>query len=261
MTASEKRAALVTQAGGFGGPAATAALADAGWRVLAADPAFAEADARAAFVDRFPQVEICEAAEGAALVDEAWTRAGRIDALVVNVHFPAIHKPLEETTTEMLRDTLEALVVRPAEIVRAAVPKLKAQGGGNVVAINSNRTRLPVPGGAIPDAGRAALEAMIVSWARDLAAGGVTVNAIAPNYFYSEAYYPRARFIDDPDGRAFVERMVPAGRLGAEEEMGELVLFLCDARSRFTTGAVIDFSGGWPVGQTPASPGPADADR
>ena len=38
------------------------------------------------------------------------------------------------------------------------------------------------------------------------------VNAIAPNYLYSEAYFPKAKFIDNPDGRAFIEEVVPAGR-------------------------------------------------
>jgi 3-oxoacyl-[acyl-carrier protein] reductase len=54
-------------------------------------------------------------------------------------------------------------------------------------------------------------------------------------------------FIDDPAGRAFVEASVPAGRLGEPAEVGEVVCFLATTKARFLTGAVIDFSGGWPA--------------
>ena len=67
--------------------------------------------------------------------------------------------------------------------------------------ITSNRTRLPLPGGAIPDAARAGLNALVKSLSLELAPHGIPVNAIAPNYLYSETYFPRARFIDDPAGR------------------------------------------------------------
>jgi len=73
------------------------------------------------------------------------------------------------------------------------------------------------------------------------------VNAIAPNYLYSETYYPRSRFVDDAAGRAYVAQVVPAGRLGKPEEIGELIRYLATMDGTFLTGAVIDFSGGWPV--------------
>lgn len=81
----------------------------------------------------------------------------------------------------------------------------------------------------------------------ELAPHQVPVNAIAPNYLYSETYYPRAVFVDDPRGRAFVEQVVPVGRLARPEEIGELVRYLATTQGSFMTGAIIDFSGGWPA--------------
>ncbi len=80
--------------------------------------------------------------------------------------------------------------------------------------VTSCRTKLPIPGGAIPDAARDAANALMRSLAIELAPFDIAVNAVAPNFLYSEAYYPRAIFIDDPKGRAFVEASVPAKRLG-----------------------------------------------
>ena len=69
---------------------------------------------------------------------------------------------------------------------------------------------------------------------------------MVPNYLYSEAYYPRAKFIDDPEGREQIASIVPMGRLGEPEEAGELVAFLASGRAKFMTGQVINFTGGWP---------------
>src|SRR5512137_856868 len=94
---------------------------------------------------------------------------------------------------------------------------------------------------------RAALNALVRSISLELAPYEVPVNAIAPNYLYSETYYPKAAFVDDPAGREFVRQVVPVGRLARPEEIGELVRYLATARVSFMTGAIIDFSGGWPA--------------
>jgi NAD(P)-dependent dehydrogenase (short-subunit alcohol dehydrogenase family) len=125
---------------------------------------------------------------------------------------------------------------------------LRAQERANIVMITSNRMRLPLPGSAFPDAGRSAANALVRSLAIDLAPDGITVNAVAPNFLYSEAFYPKATFEDTTEGRDHIERNVPANRLAEPWEIGELIHFLATAKSRHLTGAIIDFSGGWPMG-------------
>jgi NAD(P)-dependent dehydrogenase (short-subunit alcohol dehydrogenase family) len=191
--------------------------------------------------------------EPAAIVDAAWSATGGIDVVVAHDAHPAIHGAIEDANVDDLRATLERLVVFPFALARAYVPRLKARPGARVVAITSNRTRLPLRGGAIPDAARAAANALVRSLSLELAPYGVPVNAIAPNYLYSETYFPRAAFVDDAKGRAFIEQVVPVGRLARPEEIGELVRYLATAEGTFMTGAIIDFSGGWPA----APPRPA----
>ena len=174
--------------------------------------------------------------------------AGALDAIVSNDHHPARQLPSETAPLDELRTSLDRLVVDPFALVQAAIPHLKAQPGGTIVMITSNRARLPLPGAAIPDAARAAVNALVRSLAVELAPSGIAINAIAPNFLYSEAYYPRAVFVDDPRGRAYIEANVPAGRLGKPEEIGEVIRFLATSTAPFLTGAIIDFSGGWPVG-------------
>ncbi len=144
------------------------------------------------------------------------------------------------------------MVAFPFALVQAALPVLRRQSQANIVLITSNRTRLPLSGGAFADAARAAANALLRSLAIDCAEHGVVVNAVAPNFLYSEAYYPNAIFLDTQRGRACVRDAVPVGRLAAPEEIGELIAVLASVKSRFLTGAIVDFSGGWPAG--PARP-------
>ncbi len=73
-------------------------------------------------------------------------------------------------------------------------------------------------------------------------------------------YYPRARFVDAPDGREASARVAPFGRPGRPEKVGELIAFLASGKSPFTTGQVIHFAGGWPW-LPPAPPTPRPAPR
>jgi len=242
-----QQVALVTNASDYAGPPAVAALLEAGFRVLAHDDSFVDDIVWEHFFNAHGNVEHVSGESPELLVEAAWAVTGRVDAIVSNDHFPAIHGPTADASLDDLRQTLEKLVVRPFALVMAAIPRMKDQGGGNLVLVTSCRTKLPMNGGAIPDAARDAANALVRSFSIELAPFNIAVNAVAPNFLYSEAYYPRAVFIDGAEGRDYVRSSVPAGRLGRPEEIGELIGFLASTQSRFLTGAVIDFSGGWPA--------------
>jgi 3-oxoacyl-[acyl-carrier protein] reductase len=243
-----QQVAIVTNALAFAGPPAVRALLDAGFLVAVHDTAFEDAGTRAAYGKARPDCLVLPEQDATTLVQAAAQALGRLDVLVSNDAFAPVHGPLESAATPALRDTLDRLVVFPFEVARAAIAHLKRQPKARVVFISSNRNRLPLPGGAIPDIARAGANALIKSLSIELAPLGIPVNAIAPNYLESETYYPRARFVDEPAGRAYIEQTVPAGRLGRADEIGELIRYLATMEGSFLTGAIIDFSGGWPVG-------------
>lgn len=244
---SQRRRALVTQATEFAGPPAVAALCREGFRVIASDVGFADAAAARAFEAAHPGAIASARCDPEPLLAQCWQAFGGLDVLVSNDAYPAIHGPLDSLAPEALTATLQALVERPFRLLQRLVPRLKAQGHGNIVMITSCRTELPMPGGAVPDMARAAANALVRSLAIELAPFGIPVNAIAPNFLYSEAYFPRAKFIDDPAGRAYIGSVVPAGRLGEPAEIGELVRYLATMTGSFHTGSIIKFSGGWPA--------------
>ena len=245
---AEPKTALVTNCTDFAGPPAVDGLRAAGWRVFAHDRSFADDAAWGRFAASRPGLERLAAVDPEAVSAETFDRVERLDAIISNDHWPAKLALAETLPVADLRDNLERLIVDPFVLIGAAIPHLKAQRGGNVVMITSNRTRLPQKGAALPDAARAGQNALVKSFAIELAEHGVALNAIAPNFLYSEAYYPKAVFEQTEAGRNHVRDSVLAGRLGEPEEMSELILFLAGAKSRFMTGAIIDWSGGWPMG-------------
>ena len=185
------------------------------------------------------------------IIESAWAVSNRLDVLVSNDAYRPIHGPVADAEVDSLEATLDRLVVFPFGIAKAAIPRLKNQAKARVVFISSNRNRLPLRGGSIPDIARAAVNALVKSLSIELAPHGIPVNAIAPNYLRSETYYPKSRFVEDPAGRAYIEQTVPAGRLAEPEEIGELIHYLATMQGTFMTGAIIDFSGGWPVAVPP----------
>jgi NAD(P)-dependent dehydrogenase (short-subunit alcohol dehydrogenase family) len=246
-----KPVALITNALAFAGPPAVESLLKAGFQVVVHDVAFVSPIAQASFRSAHPEVFILPDQTPTEIVESAWAISNRLDVLVSNDAYRPIHGPIENAEMESLEATLDRLVVFPFEIAKAAIPRLKDQVKARVVFISSNRTRLPLRGGAIPDIARAGANALVKSLSIELAPHGIPVNAIAPNYRYSETYYPKARFVDDAACRAYIEQTVPARRLAEPEEIGELIHYLATMQGTFMTGAIIDFSGGWPVAVPP----------
>lgn len=243
----DKKIALVTNVLDFVGPPAVKALLESGYSVVAQDPAFQDVNKQEDYKESNPGAAPLGLQDPKKIIQYVWDHHEIVDVLISNDTFPAIHTPIEKANVEDLHATIENVLVFPFKLMQAAIPKLKKQGQGNVVMVTSCRTELPLPGGAIPDMARAGANALVKSLSIELAPFGIPVNAIAPNYLYSEAYFPKAKFIDDPKGKEFIREVVPAGRLGEPEEIGELVTYLASMKGSFHTGTIIKFAGGWPA--------------
>ena len=241
------RIALVTNVLDYVGPPAVKALLGGGFTVVAQDPAFLDKNRLEDYKKANPGALPLGIRNPKELITRVWEEYQKVDVIVSNDAFPAIHVPIEKAAIDDLNATIENVLVYPFKLMQEAIPWLKKQGGGNVIMITSCRTELPLPGGAIPDIARAGANALVKSLSIELAPFGIPVNAIAPNYLYSEAYFPKAKFIDDPVGSEFIREVVPAGRLGDPEEIGELVAYLAHMKGSFHTGTIIKFAGGWPA--------------
>ena len=247
-----KKIALVTNVLEYVGPPAVEVLIREGFVVIAHDDSFNSEKACNDYQRQNNGVITTALNDPSELINFVFEHYPTLDVIISNDAYPAIHTTIEDADIKQLSSTIEHLLFQPFQLMQAVIPRLRAQGYGNVIMITSSRTELPLRGGAIPDVARAGANALVKSLSIELAPYNIAVNAIAPNYLYSEAYFPKDKFIDDPSGREFIKQVVPAGRLGEPEEIGELVSYLANMKGAFHTGSIIKFAGGWP--NAPARP-------
>lgn len=243
----KNKIAIITNVLDFVGPPAVEALLEDNYTIIAHDNTFQDEKIKENYENKNKCTIPVYFKEPKDLVQYAWDTKDSIDVIISNDTYPAIHGPIEDANIEDLIATIENIMVYPFKLMQAAIPKFKKQRKGNVILVTSCRTELPLPGGAIPDMARDGANALVKSLSLELAPHGIPVNAIAPNYLYSEAYFPKAKFIDNPIGSNFIKEVVPAGRLGGPKEIGELVKYLANMKGSFHTGTIIKFAGGWPA--------------
>lgn len=240
------RTILVTNATQYTGPGAVKILCTAGFRVICHDSAFGNESSLRQFQETYPQTICLLKPDAVGLVAELKEKAETVDAVVSNDVYPLTKALIEDVSLEDLRRTFEAVLVFPYQLTQLLLPEMKSRKDGCFVFVTSARQLRPEPGFSVPTAIRAGTTAFAQALAKEVASFGIQVNVVAPNYLYSEMYYPRARYIDNEEGRKLIAGIVPAGRLGTPEEVGELITFLASGRSRFVTGQTFYFTGGWP---------------
>lgn len=239
-------ALLLTHARQYVGPGAVPVLLREQHRLVCHDTGFIDPDIARDFEIAHVGAVALRGQTPDAIAEELKERGLEIGAVVSNDVFPNTPLPIEEVSLETLRQGVEALLIFPYRLTQLLLPPMKLARRGSFVFITSARYLQPEPGFSVATAVRAGTTAFAMALAKEAAPFGIQVNVVAPNYLYSEAYYPRARFIDDPAGRREIASKVPMGGLGEPQEIGELIEFLASGRSPFTTGQVVNFTGGWP---------------
>jgi 3-oxoacyl-[acyl-carrier protein] reductase len=177
-----------------------------------------------------------------ACVEGAATALGGLDVVVANAgrgQGPTIDAPGAAAWRELVDENLfTAVHVCEAALSRSPPPRALLLVG-SIAGLEFHPAPLPY----------SAAKAALVRYARDLArrtaAYGVRVNLVAPGNVAFPGGRWAEREAEDPVGvRELLEREVPMGRFGTPEEIAAAAVFLCSARSSFTTGAVLAVDGG-----------------
>jgi len=192
--------------------------------------------------------------EAEALVDFAVQHFGRLDVLVNNagISRPA---PLVEATDEDWDETLRVNARGVFLCSRAAARRMLTQGsGGRIVNVSSRSGKTGLPFEAAYSASKFAVIALTQVAARELAAKGITVNAICPGRIETEMMsdtfdkWSRELHITAEECRSRLVAEIPAGRLGVVEDIGQLAVFLASDAAAYITGQSIHVGGGLDMG-------------
>jgi 3-oxoacyl-[acyl-carrier protein] reductase len=176
----------------------------------------------------------------AGLVDIAIGRFGRVDHLVNAVGgVPFVGSALDIDEEDFLA-TLRLNTWPALALIRAAVDRGLAEGGGSVVNISSGSPGKTTPSMAAYAAAKSALNALTRTLANDLGRRGVRVNAVSPGLTRTEA----TRDMWASDGGAASGRHILLGRLTEAEDVAAAVTFLLSDDASSITGVLLDVDGG-----------------
>ncbi len=253
--------ALVTGAARGVGAATVAALAAAGWRVIAADrcaddPALPYALGSRADLDR-----VAEAAGGdvvawvadardpgalAAAVGEAERRWGGLDAAVGVAGVIAGGVPAWQFPAEQEAALLDINLGGVLNLARAAVPALLRRPvprRGRFIAVASAAATRGLPMLAAYCASKAAVAGFIRALAAELGGTGITANAVSPGSTATAVLDESARLYSLPAAESFASQQ-PLGRLLRPEEVAAVIAFLAGDGASGMTGAIVPVNGG-----------------
>lgn len=248
------RIIVVTGASGGIGAAIALRLAVSGARVWLADRAPCSQltsrlqDAGLTATDH--PTDVTDVAQVQALMQAVLAAHGRIDGLVNAAGVTSTGGI--DTLSGDEWDRVQIINLKSVFLCcQAALASMRQVGFGRIVNIGSvvgknggnarpwlDPTEQTGAANAAYAASKAGVHALTLSLAKEAAASGVTVNAVAPGPIVSAmtTAFP-----------AVLKAQIPVGRMGAAEEIAAMVAFLCSDETGFITGEVLDMNGGlWP---------------
>ena len=234
--------ALVTGASGGLGSATAKALAAQGAKVALSGTREAVLTEVASGLPHDPVTLVCNLSDPTE-VDGLVPRAvealgGRLDILVNNAGITRdnlVMRMKDEEWSQVLSVNLEAAF----RLIRAAARPMMKQRFGRIVSITSVVGVTGNPGQANYAASKAGLIGMSKSLAQELASRSITVNCVAPGFIRSAM----TDALSDAQKAAILTK-IPAGDLGAGEDIGAAVAYLASREAGYVTGQTLHVNGG-----------------
>lgn len=244
----EGRSALVTGGGRGLGKTMAQALAEAGAEVAVASrdeeacaataKEIGEASGRRVISGK---LDVSEKGSVDALVEHVARAFGSVDILVNNSG-ATWGAEFEEMPLDKWDKVVKVNLTGTFLMCQAVVPLMKRKGWGRIINVSSVAGLLGSPD-FMHAAGYTASKGGVVALTRELAVKlarhGIVVNALAPGFFPTKM----SRVLTETYGEQ-INRSVPLGRMGVEDDLKGVTVFLASEASRYVTGQVIPVDGG-----------------
>lgn len=237
----KNKVVLVTGAADGCGKAIAKAFVAEGAKVILHDLAFKEDMLKANVAElgdgcRYLTADLSVESE----VEAMWEKVGEIDCLVNNAGiWPTAY--VKEMTADAFRRTLEINLIAPFILCRNFVEQCtRLNKKGKIVNMVSQAAfHGSTTGHAHYAASKSGLVGFTISLAREVAAQGINVNAVAPGMMRTPMNKDALAQRED----SYLER-IPLKRIADASEVADAVIFLCSQRANYITGATMDVTGG-----------------
>jgi 3alpha(or 20beta)-hydroxysteroid dehydrogenase len=189
----------------------------------------------------FVELDVATEAGWRSAVERAVSEYGGLDVLVNNAGI--YREPgVEATTLDVWNEVLAVNQTGTFLGMRAAIPALRARGGGAIVNVSSVLAFAGTGAGAAYHATKGAVHALTKTAAVELAKDRIRVNSVHPGAI--DTPMADQALGDDPEARRAIAAKQPLGRMGEADEVALAVLYLAGDESSFVTGSALVVDGG-----------------
>ncbi len=194
--------------------------------------------------------DVTNDAEVKAFVNLALERGGRIDVCVTNAGGPPA-KVFADTELDVFRQAFELNALSAIRFAKLVLPGMLERKWGRIINITSVSVKQPIDGLLLSNTVRAGLTGWAKTVSNEVAAGGVTVNNVAPGYTLTERQDELAEVRGQAAGKSKQEIIeswalqAPMRRMAEPEEIAAAVAFLASERASYITGVTLQVDGGW----------------
>jgi 3-oxoacyl-[acyl-carrier protein] reductase len=238
----KNRIAVVTGGAQGIGRATVERFVASGAKVAIWDQDIALAEKTAAAVGPAVRAYACDVTDFSAIErarDRTLADFGRIDILVNNAGIAGANATTWETSFEEWRRVMSINLDGPFLVCKAVVPGMIAQNYGRIVNIASIAGKEGNPNAAHYSASKAGVIGLTKSLAKETAGKNISVNAVTPAAARTAIFAQMQQSHID-----FMLSKIPRGRFVQVEEVAALIAWAASEDCSFTTGAVLDISGG-----------------
>ena len=177
------------------------------------------------------------------MIDSTVDEFGRLDIIVNNAAAPygPDRVPVLDLTADVFKDVIDIKLMGTIYCSKAAARQMVKQGeGGRIVNLSSTMGKSGHANTSAYNAANFAVDGFTQALAKEMAAHAITVNSVCPGLTETSRMDPMGRE-DRWDERL---RGIPMNRVGTDEEVGELIGFLCSPRAAYITGQSVNVNGG-----------------
>jgi 3-oxoacyl-[acyl-carrier protein] reductase len=179
------------------------------------------------------------------VVAEAAERLGRLDLVVPNMAGDSYPADVLAEPDDAWEHEFQLYTMSVIRLSRAAVPHIRAQGGGSIVNISTCGLHQLIPELALSEVVRLATAGFTKMLATQLAPDGVRVNSVLPGWIEGELIDELER--EDANARGLTPEQV---RYGTADEVARTVAFLASDSVGYITGVNLRVDGGWAMTPT-----------